>query len=136
MNQEQFMGFARTMIALVSGWLVGHGYQTAADGELFSGFAIGLLPFVWSYMSHTDAAKIASVNAMPDEAKAMVAATLPDAAKIAIANAMPDEAKASVAATLPDSAKIAIAAAVPDVAQIVTTAEKASADPSPKVVSQ
>ena len=40
----------------------------------------------------------------------------------------------ATATALPDDAKISIAAAVPDVAKIVTTPERAKADPSEKVV--
>ena len=46
------------------------------------------------------------------------------------------ETRTTIAETLPDSAKISMAASVPDVAKVVTTPERAKADPSDKVVSQ
>ena len=111
MNQDQFMGVVRALIALGSGYLVGHGYQSQGDAELLTGVVLAIAPLVWTMIAHRDAGLVASVMALPDESKVVVAASIPDAAKISLA------------------------AAVPDVAQIVTTPAKADADPSPKVVS-
>ena len=88
MNEDQVTSLVRAALALISGWLVGHGYQTESDAALYSGFAMAVVPVAWSLYAHRDAGRIAS------------------------------------------------AAAVPDVQKIVTTPERAAADPSDKVVKE
>ena len=112
MNQEQFLSLLRSLLLMAGPYLVAKGYTDDAGLLQLTAIATTLATVFWGVYIRREEGLIATANAMPDEAKA------------------------SVAVTLPDATKIAIAAAVPDVAQIVTTPEKANADPSPKVVSQ
>ena len=99
-NQEQLNRMLRAMIALVGGWLVSHGYQSADDAALWSGLVFAVAPMIWTYIANSDAAKI------------------------------------ETAKTIPDNAKIAMVASMSDVSRIITSAEKADAIPSDKVVAE
>lgn len=57
-NQDQALGAARGLISFGGGYAVGHGWITADQVTLFSGIAAAVIPLVWTYFAHTDAAKV------------------------------------------------------------------------------
>jgi len=71
MNQEQFLGLVRNAAALGSGIAIGRGWITAEQGTLIAGMAISLVPLVWSFLAHTNLAKLAAAATVP-EVKAIV----------------------------------------------------------------
>ena len=69
MNLDQVLGSVRAILALVSGYALGKGWADADTITLVSGVIVAVIPLVWSYVAHTQQAKIASVEAMPNVAK-------------------------------------------------------------------
>ena len=65
-NDDQIMSLVRSITAIASGWLVGHGYQTESDSALYSGFVLSLAPIVWGMYAKREDGLIASAATVPD----------------------------------------------------------------------
>lgn len=63
-NQDQVASFVRAIIATASGWALARGYDQSLVA-LAGGVAIALVAPIWGYVTHSQQAKIASVNAIP-----------------------------------------------------------------------
>ena len=87
MNQDQVLGIVRTLIGSLGGYAIGRGWLNGEQVTLISGIAVAVVPAVWSYYAHTDSAKIASVTAMKDVAKVVIAPTAPSDSAAAAAAA-------------------------------------------------
>ena len=72
MNQDQLLGLLRNVISLGGGFALGRGYLTGEQVSLIGGIATSVVPVVWTYFSHTNSAKIAAVEAIPEVAKIVV----------------------------------------------------------------
>ena len=88
MNQDQFLSLLRTVLQIAGTILVSHGTLgiNGALWEQISGVVIVIGPTIWSMYAHTDAAKIASVTAMPDVKQIVVKADAVDGAARAAAD--------------------------------------------------
>ena len=65
-NEDQVMSLVRSLVAIGSGWLVGHGYQTESDAALYGGVVMSFAPIVWGMYAKRDAGLIASAASVPD----------------------------------------------------------------------
>ncbi len=79
-NTDQLMSLLRTLLQIAGTAIVAHGTLgiNGAMWEQISGGVLMLAPVVWSMLVHTDAAKIAAVEAMPDITKITVKASATD----------------------------------------------------------
>jgi hypothetical protein len=62
-NQEQVIGILRIIIPMACTWLVAKGFSAFSDAGVVADVttvAIGLVAVVWSFLAHTDAAKLRS----------------------------------------------------------------------------
>lgn len=82
MNSDQMLSALRTLIAVLSGVAIGHGWLTADQAATLGanvlaivGALATLVPLLWGLKSHSDASKIAAVAAMPEVAKIVPSAT-------------------------------------------------------------
>jgi hypothetical protein len=80
MNQDQILGAVRSILAVVGGWAVGHGYVSGDQLTLISGAVAAIVPLVWSFLAHSKNAQVATVQAMDD----MQVATSSQAVKDAV----------------------------------------------------
>ncbi len=81
MNQDQFLGMLRNLIAFSGGIAIGHGWLNSEQVTLIGGAIAAVAPVIWTYFVHTDSAKIAAVTALPDVSKVVVKLTAaPDSA--------------------------------------------------------
>jgi hypothetical protein len=94
MNSDQFLSLVRTILQIAGTVVVSHGVLgiDGASWEIISGAIIVVAPTIWGIMTRTDAAKIASVAAMPDVTKIIVKATATDG----VANAAADPSQPKV----------------------------------------
>lgn len=97
MNQDQFLGMLRSLIAVGGGIAVAHGTLNDSQVTQIGGIAASLVPFVWSFFAHTDSAKIAAVTALPDVKKIV---TTPVPSNSAVAAAANDPSQTKVAPSL------------------------------------
>ena len=88
MNSDQAMSLLRTLLQVAGTAIVSHGFLgiNGTMWEQLSGGALMIAPVIWSMFAHTDAAKIASVTAMPDVAQIVVKANAVDGAATAAAD--------------------------------------------------
>lgn len=86
MSQDQFLSWVRTTIAGISGWAIGKGYGDASLWTMISGMAVLIVPYVWGALAHTDSAKLAAVEALPDVRKVVVTASATDGVQEAAAD--------------------------------------------------
>lgn len=91
MNQDQALSALRWLVTGIGGYAVGRGWITADQVTYILGALAALVPLVWSFLSHTDSAKIAAVTAMPEVKQVVVTPTAPDtaAAQAAASSAQP-----------------------------------------------
>jgi hypothetical protein len=71
MNQEQALASLRGVIAAVGGFALGRGWISGDVLTLITGVVGAVFPLAWGIFAHTDSAKMASVESMP-EVKAIV----------------------------------------------------------------
>ena len=95
-NTDQLMSLLRTLLQIAGTAIVTHGTLgiNGAMWEQISGAIIMLAPTVWGVLAHTDSAKLAAVEAMPDVTKISVKETASDG----VANAMADPTRTKVVA--------------------------------------
>ena len=88
MNSDQLLSLLRTLLQIAGTALVSHGTLgiTGAMWEQISGAVIMIAPMIWGMYAHTDAAKIASVAAMPDVEKIVVQPAAGDGVGAALAD--------------------------------------------------
>ena len=67
MNNAQLLSLLRTILQIIGTFVIAHGSMgiNAAMWEQISGAVIVVAPTIWGLFSHSDAAKIAAVAAMP-----------------------------------------------------------------------
>ena len=65
MNQDQILSIARAVLQVVGTGLVSKGLIGTADWSTIMGAVLMVVPVIWGMMAHTDAAKVAAVEAMP-----------------------------------------------------------------------
>lgn len=75
-NLEQVMGVLRALIAVASGYAIGHGIGDADLWSAVSGVVIAVVPIVWSYAAHTAVNK-ARVAAKIDGVQVVVGSNAP-----------------------------------------------------------
>jgi hypothetical protein len=71
MNQDQFLGVVRNLVALASGVAIGHGWLTAEQITLIGGAMVAVWPLLSSYFAHSNLAKLLAAASVP-EVKAIV----------------------------------------------------------------
>jgi hypothetical protein len=87
MNQDQALGLFRNLLALGGGLAIGKGWLTSDQISLIGGAAGTIIPLVWTFIAHTDSAKIAAAAALPDVKKIVtVPSPASDAVKAAVAD--------------------------------------------------
>jgi hypothetical protein len=90
-NTDQILSLVRAILVIVGTILTTKGIVGTADWTTYSGAIITIVPIVWSMFVHTDSAKLAAVEAMPDVAKIIVTPNAVDGAGAAAAD--PDRPK-------------------------------------------
>ncbi len=75
MNQDQLIGLLRNAVSVGGGYAMGRGWLNGEQVTLIGGAVGTLVPLVWTYFAHTDAAKLSAAAAMPDVKKIVVAST-------------------------------------------------------------
>ncbi len=73
MNQDQFLGMLKIIVPTFVGWGVGRGVIPAGAAGDIGAAILTVAAAGWSFMAHTDAAKIAAVTALPDVRKIITA---------------------------------------------------------------
>ena len=100
MNSDQLLSLLRTLLQMIGTYIVAHGVLGTNSSQLWetiSGIILMIAPTVWSMYSHTDAANIKKVAAMPDVKQIVVKSTAGDGVGAALA----DPAQPKVVATAP-----------------------------------
>ena len=94
-NSDQLLSFLRTILKIAGALIVAHGTMgiNGAMWEQLSGGIIMIAPVVWDMFVHTDAGKLAAVEAMPQVKKITVTADADNA--VAAAAADPSRPKVS-----------------------------------------
>ncbi len=64
MNQEQLLGAIRSILSVLGGWAVGHGYISGDQLTMFTGAVMAIAPLIWSFLAHTDKAMVASAQSV------------------------------------------------------------------------
>ena len=87
-NSDQLLSLLRTLLQIAGTAIVAHGTLgiNGAMWEQISGGVLMLAPVIWGMFAHTDAAKIASVAAMPDVEKIVVQPLASDGVGAALAD--------------------------------------------------
>lgn len=75
MNQDQVLSLIRWGLGMGSGYLVGRGVITEQQVTMIGGAAGSLIPLVWSFFAHTDAAKMAAPGTIPGVSKVEISGT-------------------------------------------------------------
>ena len=96
-NQDQVLGLVRNLLALGGGLAIGRGWLSGEQVTLIGGAAGSLIPLAWTFLTHTDGAKLAAVAALPDVKKII---TVANPASDAVKAAMNDAAQPKVAPVL------------------------------------
>ncbi len=65
MNQDQVLGFIRQIVSMACGVLLGRGWITAEQVPMILAAVAGIVPLIWSFMAHSNKAKVASAQAVP-----------------------------------------------------------------------
>lgn len=88
MNQDQLLSLLRAVLQIIGTAVVAHGTLgiNGAMWEQIAGAVVMIAPALWGVAVHTDAAKIASVTAMPDVTAVVVKAGAVDGAATAAAD--------------------------------------------------
>lgn len=77
MNQDQFMSLIRTGLGVAAGFAIAHGVSDQT-WQLIAGIITAVAPLLWGYFAHTDSAKLAAVEALPDVKNIVVKSTATD----------------------------------------------------------
>lgn len=88
MNTDQMLSLLRTILQIAGTAVVAHGTLgiNGAMWEQISGAVIVIAPTIWAMYSHTDAANIAKVAAIPDVQKIVVSSQATDGTGAALAD--------------------------------------------------
>ncbi len=86
MNPDQFMSLVRTGLGMAAGFAIAHGV-TNQTWELIAGIVTAVAPLLWGYFVHTDSAKLAAVEALPDVKKIVVGPSATDGVEAAVKDA-------------------------------------------------
>jgi hypothetical protein len=92
MNLDQLLSLLRTILKVVGGILVAHGYISDGGWEQVAGLILTLAPIGWDLYVHSTSGKLAAVEAMDDVAKVI---TTPGATG-AVAAAAADDSRPKV----------------------------------------
>lgn len=65
MNQDQILGIVRSILSAMCGIAIGYGLMTSEQAVQITGVAATLIPIIWSFLIHTDKAKVAAAQAVP-----------------------------------------------------------------------
>lgn len=65
MNQTQFASLVRTTLGLISGIAITYGLGNQAIWADATGVAVGIAPYIWGLISHTDVANAQIAAAIP-----------------------------------------------------------------------
>jgi hypothetical protein len=74
-NQEQVIGVLRIIIPAACAWLAAKGFSALSDSGIvaeITAAAIAVFAVVWSFLAHTDAAKIKSAAAIDPQVKIQI----------------------------------------------------------------
>lgn len=97
-NSDQFMMLIRWALSIAAGFAVGHGVSDST-WQLISGIVIAVAPLLWGYFVHTDSAKLAAVEALPDVKSIIVKPSATDGVAAAVKDvSRPKVVSASIAA--------------------------------------
>jgi hypothetical protein len=83
-NQDQFMSWLRTTLSGIGFLVVQRGWATDATVTMVIGAVLSIAPFAWGYFAHTDSAKLAAVEAMPDVKEIVAKSTATDGVAAAV----------------------------------------------------
>ncbi len=72
MNQDQLIGLLRNAVSVGGGYAIGRGWLNGEQVTLLGGAIGTVVPLVWTYFAHTDAAKLSAAAAIPDVKKIVV----------------------------------------------------------------
>lgn len=73
-NTDQVLSLVRSVLTIVGAMLIAKGLVSTADWTTYAGAILAVVPPVWGLFAHTDAAKLKSVEAMPEVIKIDVTA--------------------------------------------------------------
>lgn len=90
-NVQQVLSAVRWAFATFGPLLVSHGYVGSSTLEMVSGALVSLIPLVWGLFAHTQAAAVATVDAIAKEVGSPVAGvvTANNPAGVALAASLP-----------------------------------------------
>ena len=77
MNQEQFLGILRAVLAAAGGWAVGKGYIDSNTATAVGGAVVTIAMAAWSMYTNSDSQLIAQVNSSSVSGVKVVAETSP-----------------------------------------------------------
>src|ERR1700693_3056221 len=117
MNQSQFLGIIRAVVAPALTYAVGKGWLTTSMVADFTAVSVTLATALWTYFVHTDQNKVAEVTALSPADQHAAFNSIPDGAKIAAVEALPDVRRIVVAPDARDG--VATAAADPSRPKVV-----------------
>ena len=86
MNQDQVLSSMRWLATVACGYAVGRGWITADQTTYIIAAALALVPLVFSFLKHTDSAKLAAVEALPDVKEIVTKPTATDGVAAATAD--------------------------------------------------
>ena len=112
MNLDQFLGILRVVLPVVLPILTAKGIVPVGATADISSAIVALGAAGWSWIAHTDSAKIAAAAALPGVAKLAAFSGIPASAKIAAVAALPDV-KKIVTKEFPIDPAVAAAASDP-----------------------
>lgn len=92
-NNEQLLSLLRAILQIVGTSLMAKGVVTTADWTTYSGAIMMIVPIAWGYFAHTNSAKLAAVEAMPEVAKIVVKPTTDSSPEIVAAAEDPSRSK-------------------------------------------
>lgn len=101
-NLDQVLSLVRAVLSILGTMIVAHGTFGINAGvwEQITGVVLMVAPMVWGMYAHTDSAKLASVEAMPEVTKIVVKTTATDG----VATAAEDPNRPKVVTTTAPSA--------------------------------
>lgn len=73
MNKDQFIGLIRNCATLACGIAIGRGWITSDQSTLIIAILATLAPLIWTFMAHTNMAKITAAASVPEVSKVVVA---------------------------------------------------------------
>ena len=83
LNQDQFLGILRALVPAGMAYAVGRGWVSASSAGEVSAAVITISAAVWSGFAHTNSAKLAAVEALP-EVRSIVVKPMSSASSAAV----------------------------------------------------